>query len=57
MPNGVINPILREMKLPEIGLGVGVNTATVVAGNMGSDTRLNDTVIGDGVNLSARLEG
>lgn len=38
-----------------IGLGVGVNTGVVVAGNMGSKERLNYTVLGDAVNLAARL--
>ncbi|NKB32008.1 MAG: HAMP domain-containing protein [Pseudomonadales bacterium] len=35
---------------------VGVNTGLVVAGNLGSENRLNYSVIGDTVNLSARLE-
>lgn len=40
---------------PAIGLGVGLNTGVVVAGNMGSKERLNYTVLGDAVNLGARL--
>jgi adenylate cyclase len=46
----------NDKGLPEINIGSGVNTGTCIVGNMGSDTRFDYSVIGDAVNLAARLE-
>ncbi len=51
-----LNTELAAEGRPPLAIGVGVNTARVVAGNIGSQRRLNYSVIGDGVNVASRLQ-
>ena len=52
-----LNEEHRAKGLPEIGVGIGLNTGSMCVGDMGSSVRQSYTVIGDAVNLGSRLEG
>jgi len=51
-----VNERLTQMHLPEIAMGIGINTGEVVAGNIGSQSRAKYAVVGNHVNLTARIE-
>ncbi len=51
-----INGRWEEQGLPPFGLGIGVSTGEVAAALLGSEERLEYTVIGDAVNLTQRLQ-
>ncbi|MFT4581319.1 MAG: adenylate cyclase [Gammaproteobacteria bacterium] len=52
-----INATFAERGWPTIDIGVGIDTGVMNVGNMGSRYRIAYTVVGDAVNLAARLEG
>lgn len=51
-----VNALNKEQGLPEIRIGIGINTGEVVAGNIGSATRAKYGVVGHAVNLTSRIE-
>jgi adenylate cyclase len=52
-----LQPHWQARGLPVIHIGIGITSGTMIVGNMGSDLRFSYTVMGDAVNLGARLEG
>ena len=52
----MLNTQLSAENLPNIKIGIGINSGEALVGNMGSDQRFDYSVIGDPVNLAARLE-
>lgn len=53
---GELNAEFAKAGLPEVATRIGLNTDTLLVGNIGSDDLLDYTAIGDGMNLAARLE-
>lgn len=51
-----VNRRNQELGLPELAIGIGINTGDVVAGNIGSEAHAKYSVIGAPVNMAARLE-
>jgi adenylate cyclase len=51
-----LNEAFARRGVPQIDIGVGINTGEAVVGNMGADMRFDYTAIGDTVNLASRLE-
>jgi len=54
---GLLNREWSHAGLPTLFVRIGLHTANVIVGNIGSDWRMSYTAVGDGVNVASRLEG
>jgi adenylate cyclase len=52
----VVNAEIKQLNLPAIAMGIGINTGEVVVGNIGSQTRAKYAIVGSHVNLTSRIE-
>jgi adenylate cyclase len=52
----LLNKELEQLSQPAIHIGIGIHTGLVVVGSIGGSQRLNYSVLGDAVNIAARLE-
>lgn len=52
-----LNEAWKARNEPPLTIGVGINSGTVLVGNVGSEDRMDYTVMGENVNLAARMEG
>ena len=52
-----VNAWITEKGLDPIGIGIGIHTGDAILGNIGSESKLDYTIIGDNVNLASRIEG
>lgn len=51
-----VNELNRESGLPELTMGIGINTGNVVIGTIGAHTRSKYGIVGSPVNLAARIQ-
>ncbi|GAB4228024.1 MAG: hypothetical protein Kow00121_56830 [Elainellaceae cyanobacterium] len=53
---GAVNETMKSMRLPQLQMGIGINTGEVVVGNIGSEKRTKYGIVGSPVNLTYRIE-